>query len=406
MMYYERMKPVYTIQAIILLSLVFTGAVSNAVADATRAYVHFGAILLGDAPQGNHNMRRQRIGYLPIGAVVSFDSNAQKQRIFNYAEDVQGFEDYLLVRSDFGISGYIRDDLITVLEEKDILLSLRYNINIRALESDEVIAQITRAADKHSSSPVEVLGEDSDYYIVRLQSAGDTEAGYIDGRISKPLVDGRLIVKLSKDTDNHQPDIQVDSPAQFIDEQLSEFSEFVSGKTGETAARVIEFLSELNALQCRISSSADAELSAKIFGTGLGLRFTFVLAQQNSINSIKTLKYSTDGENFSSYYELHNVKCIDGIPHRLNNLILLSVTDPSAQIIVSKEDLPSVLKDNWARFETDRSRKMINIDGFAAYDKFMQHISQSEFLKALPRHDRLILSHALLDELAYFSTPD
>jgi hypothetical protein len=400
------MKPFQKTLPLILLLLLFTGAFSSVSADTAQAYVHFGAILLGEAPTGIHNMRRQRTGYLPIGSVVSFDRDASKVKIFNYSEDIQDFEDYIHIRSNLGFSGYIRDDLITILDEKDILLPLRYNIHIRALDSDKVVEKISRAANKHSSTPVEVLSEEADYYIVRLYRTGDTDAGYIDGRIRKLLVDGRIIVKLSKNTDNYLPDIRLDSPSQFIDEQLSEFSEFVSDKTGETTSRIIEFLSELNALQCRLSSTADAELSAKIFGTGLGLKFTFVLAQQNSINSIKTLSYSTDGQNYASYYELHNVKCVDGIPHRLSNLILLSVTDPSAQIIVSKEDLPYTLKKNWARFETDRSRKMINVDGFSAYSKFMKHIGQSQFLRNLPRRDRLILSHALLKELAYFSTPD
>lgn len=394
------------IPPIFLLLLVVTGPVSNAVADSTQAYVHFGAILLGEAPSGSINTRRQRIGYLPIGSVVSFEREARKQRIFNYSEDVQNFENYILVRSNFGFSGYIRDDLITILEEKDILLPLRYNINIRALDSNQLLAQISRAADKYSSTPVEVISEETDHFVVRLNRSDGSDSDYVEGRIWKPLVDGRRIVKLSKNSGLHLPDIQVDSPAQFIEEQLTEFSDFVSGKSGETATRIIEFLSELNALQCRVSSTADAEISAKIFGTGLGLRFTFVLAEQNSINSIKTLKYSLDGQNYSSFYELHNVKCIDGIPHRLANLILLSVSNPSVQIIVSREDLPSALKQNWARFETGRSSKMINIDGFAAYEQFMKHINQSAFLKSLPRDDRLILSHALLKELAYFSTPD
>jgi hypothetical protein len=400
------MKPFQKTQSLILLLLLFTGIVPSAAADTTQAYVHFGAILLGEAPTGNHNMRRQRVGYLPIGSVVSFDREAPKERIFNYTEDIQDFEDYIYIRSNFGFSGYIRDDLITILEEKDILLPLRYNIHIRALDSDKVIEKISRAANKHSSTPVEILGQEGDYYIVRLYTTGDADAGYIDGRMRKLLVDREIVVKLSKTTDSYLPDIRFESPGQFIDERLLEFSEFVSGRTGETTTRIIEFLSQLNALQCRISSTADAELSAKIFGTGLGLKFTFVLAQQNSINSIKTLSYSKNGKNYVSYYELHNVKCVDGIPHRLSNLILLNVKDPLAQIIVSKEDLPYTLKKNWARFETERSRKMINIDGFSAYSKFMKHIGQSQFLRNLPLRDRLILSHALLKELAYFSTPD
>ena len=149
-----------------------------------------------------------------------------------------------------------------------------------------------------------------------------------------------------------------------------------------------------------------AQLSAKIFGNGLGLRFNFVLAERNAIYSIKSLSYSRDGSNYSSYYELRDVRCVDGIPHRLANLILLKVDDPSQQIIVSREDLPQTLKDNWARFETARSEKMIIIDGIGAYEEFMRHIGGSALLQELPHGDSLILSHALLRELAHFSTPD
>ena len=49
---------------------------------------------------------------------------------------------------------------------------------------------------------------------------------------------------------------------------------------------------------------------------------------------------------------------------------------------------------------------MIIVDGFKAYEQIMQHIGRSEFLLGLPRPDHSILSHALLKELAHFSTPD
>ena len=386
-----------------LLILLCCAAAPAAQAASTAAYVHFGAILLGEAPASNHNARRPRIGYLPIGTRVYYDPQLPKQRIFNYSEDVQDYEYYIRVRSDIGYSGYIRDDLITELGETDIVLPLRYNLNVRAMDSSEVVAQISRAESKNRSMPAEILHEAEEFYAVRA-ILPDREP--VEGRIWKSLVDGRRALKLSKRDNPTPPVIRVGSPAEFVERQLVEFSEFISEKTGEAANRVVDFLQNMNALRCRISTSADAQLSARIFGNGLGLKLNFVLAERNAIYSIKTLSYSSDGSNYTSYYELHDVRCVDGIPHRLANLILLQVDDPSRQIIVSREDLPKKLKENWARFETGRSEKMIIVDGISAYEEFMRHIERSALLQDLPHRDSLILSHALLRELAHFSTPD
>ncbi len=386
-----------------LLMLLCCGAAPAAQAVATAAYVHFGAILLGEAPAANHNARRPRVGYLPIGTLVYFDPEVPKQRIFNYSEDVQDYENYIRVRSDIGFSGYIRDDLITELGDADILLPLRYNLIVKAMDSSAIVARISRAEDKNSSMPAEILHEGDDYYAVRAILPGRDP---VEGRIWKSVVDGRLAVRLSPRDHPSPPVIRVGSPAEFVADQLVGFSEFVSDKTGEAAARIVDFLRDMNALRCRTSSSADAQLSAKIFGNGLGLKFDFVLAERNAIYSIKTLSYSEDGGNYTSYYELHDVRCVDGIPHRLANLILMKVGDPSQQIIVSIEDLPKTLKENWARFETGRSQKMIIIDGITAYEDFMRHIGRSALLQGLPQRESLILSHALLRELAHFSTPD
>lgn len=397
-----KMKPGQLLRRALLI-LLCCGVAPSVEAATTAAYVHFGAILLGEAPATNHNARRPRVGYLPIGTLVYFDPEIPKQRIFNYSEDVQDYENYIRVRSDIGFSGYIRDDLVTELGDTEIVLPLRYNLNIRATDSSEVVAQISRATDKDSSMPAEILGEADEYYSVRLATPGGEP---VEGRIWKSLVDGRRAVRLSRPDNPSLPDIRIGSPAEFVDRQLTEFSEFVSDKTGEAANRIVEFLKNLNALRCRTSTSADAQLSARIFGNGLGLKFDFVLAERNAIYSIKTLSYSRDGSNYTSYYELHDVRCVDGIPHRLANLILVNADDPSRQIIVSREDLPAALKNNWARFETGRSEKMIIVDGFPAYEDFMRHIDRSSLLQDLPPRDSQVLSHAILRELAHFSTPN
>ena len=395
-----------TMRRILLALLVVSGAVIAARADTTQAYVHFGAFLLGEVPAGSQASRRPRVGYLPIGTVVSYDAGAPKTRIFNYADDV--FEDYIRVRSNIGLAGFIRDDLITDLDEREILLPLGYQINVRPLDAHEpVLGQISRAADKHGSTPVEIVGETPEHYLVRLRRGDAASGDIVIGRVSRPLVESGRLVKLSYDAELYLPDIRAGSPAQFIAGEVDRFGKLVGARLDGTDERsIVEYLKQMNALRCRIASRADVEMSGKIFGTGLGLSFDIVLAERNAIYSIKTLAYSTNGQDYKRFYQLHDLRCVDGIPHRLANLILFDVDDPSRQVIVSVGDLPNDLKTNWVRFDTGSSGKMIIVDGVNAYNLFMGHIGKSPYLRGLPHRDRLILSHALLEELAHFSTPD
>ncbi|MBL1274989.1 MAG: hypothetical protein COB30_002780 [Ectothiorhodospiraceae bacterium] len=387
----------------IFIILIYLGVVTTAVAESNKAYVHFGAVLLGQEPQGNRT-RRDRVGYLPIGTIVYFNDTNKLKKIFNY--NAQKYEYYVYVRSNTGFSGYIKRDLISVLDERELLITLRYTINIREINSDKVLLKVSCASTKTSSTPLEVIGEQGDYYTVRVYPENDSVGPFQVGRLFKPMVDGKHLVRLSKHLHNAPPVIYRSSPSEFTQKYLEKFSTLMSQKTGETTKKIVSFIASLNALRCRISSSADVKLGANIFGTGLGLSFKFVLAEKNAIYSMKTVMYRKGSEHLSEYYQLHDIHCHDGIPNRLENLILVRKFDPSQQIIISQKGLPEKLRNNWARFETKKSEKMINIDGFPAYESFMTHLSQSEHLRDLPAYDRLILSHMLLKEVAYFSTPE
>ncbi len=386
--------------------LLVSGLVFSARADTTQAYVHFGAFLLGEVPSTSQTSRRPRVGYLPIGTVVSYDPEAPRTRIFNYSEDVQDFENYIHVHSEIGFAGFIRDDLVTDLDAREVLVPIGYRMIVRAIESDDELARLSRAEDAKDSHPVEIIGEDAEYFFIKPARADDPLLEFAEGRVKKPLVESGRLLRLSNHPDRFVPDIRRGSTTEFLEEKLAGVTDYIRRKTGEDSETIIAFFREMNALRCRLTTSADMQLSGKILGNGFGLDLNFMLAERNAIYSIKTLSYSLDGRDYTSYYQLHDVRCIDGIPHRLANLVLLEADNPSRQIIVSVEDLPEGLKTNWVRFDTGSSGKMIIVDGVKAYDSFMKHIGKSPYLRDLPHRDRLILSHALLEELAQFSTPD
>ena len=225
---------------------------SSAIAETTTAYVHFGAILLGHEPQNNY-ARRPRVGYLPIGTIAYYDNNQAITKIFNYSEDVQDYEDYVYVHSNIGFSGFIKKDLITTLNGTENLVPLRYNIVIREIDSNEIVDKISRAETKSNIQSLEIIGEDETNYKVRLTWEKNDNGSFKEGRISKTMVNGRHVVKLTRDLNKRPPLIKLSTPADFITNHLSKFSNYVADKTGENADKIIEFLSLLNALQCRVS---------------------------------------------------------------------------------------------------------------------------------------------------------
>lgn len=362
-----------------------------------KAYIKFGAVILSEASDPETG-KHKRVGYLPIGTLVQH-GNRQK-KIFNYSQDIQGYEDYIFIKSSTGYSGYVTKELLVSLGTNEIIVPLRYNLIIRDIDTNEIISKVSRAKTKDDGESLKILNEDGEQYIVEFIDNNEVKIG----KVYKSMVDGEHFVKLPGDSDNFKYSVNVSSPRDFISEKLKAFSEYVSDKAGTNVEKVVEFLSSLNALQCRISSVADAELSGKIFGNGLGLKFKFVIAEKNSIYSISSLEV-LNKDYVMNYYQFHNVKCINGIPNRLENYILLSKSNTSNQVILSKIQLPERLRNNWVTFDTNTSRKMIIINGINAYTTFMKHIGKAKYLASLPYSERLFLSNTILKQVAIFETP-
>ncbi len=72
---------------------------------------------------------------------------------------------------------------------------------------------------------------------------------------------------------------------------------------------------------------------------------------------------------------------------------------------MSKIDLPKSLKDNWARFDVDTAKKMINIQGFDDYKKFVDHL-KGVYIESLAVYEKRIINHMILKELAHYKTID
>lgn len=81
------------------------------------AFVTRGAFLLSEKPTlwRSGRLVHDLIGYLPIGTVVYFDEGSATKKLFNWETDRE--EKYLLVETDIGMAGLLREDLKVNLEK-------------------------------------------------------------------------------------------------------------------------------------------------------------------------------------------------------------------------------------------------------------------------------------------------
>lgn len=382
---------------VIYLTLVQVHAAKADVLD-NSGYVKFGAFLLSEEPN-NASKKHERVGYLPIGTVVKYDG--QIKSIFNHSVDVQNYEDYIYVHSNTGYSGYLKTSLVTPFEDDEVILPLRYGLIVRDVDSNEKILNVNRAKSMTTSFPLKLLSKSGDKFIVEFEHEGEVRTGYV----YEHMVDGYRFIRLSHAEINNIPVIESGSPEQFVAESLATLSEHVAGKGGETAEKIVSFFSKMNMLQCRVSSDADAELSGKIFGNGLGMKINFVIAKQDSIYSISTLKITNNSKKSTDFYQFNSVKCLNGTPDRLENFVLLSKSFDTGHFILSKAQLPKKIQEQWSRFEIERSNKMLVIDGYPTYQAFIEHIEDSKMLSDLPHSEKMLLANSIIKQVAHFKTP-
>lgn len=398
----------------------------SARAEMETGFIRFGAFVMSLAPDQASSYHK-RVGYLPIGAVVSYDTSEEIREIFNHDPDVQDYERYVAVKSNLGFTGLVKENLVTRFGEDTLLVPLGYRIYIRDVETGNVIGKVTRARSIETSMPVTVVDETDHYYIVELAGVKHkddegifsytetdnpvdeqyiNEQGKIVGKISKGMVRRDKLIKLIPDDYKTFPVVRIRNHIGFSDEQVDSIIAGIKDKLdSEVVNKIIQHLEIYGDLQCRLSAEADAAINAKFLGTGFGFNAKLMLAGKESVFSLGSIDYSNNGHKISKYYEAKDVECKNGNPSRMRAIVFLDKDEKGKYFHLKKDELPDELKQSWKTFNRKQAYKMINVSGIEDYNIFMKHLEDAEFFNNMTQDSRLVMKHMLLKEVANFRTP-
>lgn len=411
-------------RTIITILLACVGLASaSAFSESKVGYINFGSFVLSEQVNPR-NYLHTTIGYLPIGSLVRYD-DAESKTIFNQTQDVQADQDYRMMVSNLGFKGYVEKSLITPLDDRSLLIPLRYKLIVRGVSDARAIGKLGRASGPGRNIPAYIVGEQGNNYVVEI------EATQLDGEENFTLADGIKPVASQYLSDNqttrglihksgvsrdwyvhldtsgsqHYPNIYgysvFSNDTTYIDELISEASD----NDNSLISQFSSHLQLLGDLQCRISAAADAAVSAKLFGTGFGFQIDLVVAEQDTIVDIKSVRKVNDRQQSSDYYQVQVVGCENHSPYRMQTISFINKNSADDHFHLKLNQFPEQLQSDWKTFQNQKAHKMFNITGYQDYELFMKHIDTAEFFTNMNQADRLSMKHYLLRETANFITP-
>ena len=409
--------PTGMMQKLVLLApiMVFLFFDESYAQDLSAAFVKQGAFILSKEPVLPRGGRlvHDLTGYLPVGTIVYFDRSSGIRKLFNWENDQE--ETYLLVESDVGLTGLLREDLKVDLGNNRVLVPVgNRRIPIYTISSTKDRVQKLSEFSRSDGKYLRVTDDkDDEFYIVELtwpkgKSLPDR------GKLRKKWVSSGEVLLLSpeKITPN-VPRITAGDQTQK-DEYLSKIAKKVQETVGMRMEEVLSFLKDLDSLQCMLSAEANADIGMKVFGTGLGLEFALKLKKEDRMYKLGQVVYYQGKEVSKRFFTLKDVACKDNRPHRLVNFVIQEMDlDPAKKTVVSIEDLPDDIKKDWkTSFQgKDAPKCMIRIDGYKNYNRVFslfekESVEGGGYLSTLSPYDRRIVINTIISEIAYFKRPE
>jgi hypothetical protein len=384
------------------------------------AFVKIGTFILSDehlVKIGDRNYCKI-VGYIPVGTVVYHDPDKSKKVLFNKKK--ARYETYIFVESDIGISGLLLED-IKVEIEQPVLIPVSNNIiPIQTSNSTKTDPKNLSAYSRSDGEFLVVLDDkDPDFYDVELPWTGTNDRTPDKGKLFKRYVEDGDVLHISPDTvkTQHPRIYNLTGTSKTIglaeDDYLLTLAHKIKNRVNEKAEDIYQFLKNLDALKCLVSTKGNIDIGVKVFGTGLGLSFAVDLKEKDRFYDFGTRIYYLGTQEYLKFITVKVIHCQDHIPYRAA-LFLLQKADLTTvkRVSVWAKDIdrnlnlshcPSISKD-------DAARHMFSITGYESYHRaltFLETMAEQGggYLSELNPYDCRVVLNIILSELAYFSNP-
>ena len=396
----------------ILVCLMLPGICISDQSDINFGLVKEGSFLLSEAP----NILRDGIwvhsliGYLPTGTRVIVKN---KKLVTNLKTSDD--ETYYLVKSEMGIHGLLRDDLLIQSNGKKLAVSIAsYPIQIHQPNATLDNPSKRFTLGRHGGNYLEVTGESEEgFYDVVLHRANYESTGLPEtekARLKKFYVERKQVALLDPNDSSlaREFDISWSSVTLANENIFQDVINTIKDKTAGDFEKIKTIITDANDLQCLLDSSLDGELGFKIFSNGFSLGLDVELKKKGIKYIFETKKLSRDIS--AKYYSgIGIVKC-DGVnPVRLQNFTIqegLYSSDKRFSVTLSELEKS---KSKWITTLQGKTiaNKMVRISGWNEYNQILKELngyakSGDGYLSRLPDKSRLILLNYVVSQIGFF----
>ena len=350
------------------------------------------------------------VGYLPVGTRVLIGTRKEVRNIKTSEKEI-----YYYVKSDIGVHGLLKEDLLIQSEGDKLAVSIA-SFAIPVHQPHATLENQKKRFD---------LGKYGGHY---LRIVGESEPGFYDvilhrnhyekynlpqterGRLKKFFVEKNLVSvldpgdsSLTKEFHQSWRSLDVDDES-FIKESVNKLVD----KIGEDPGVVKSLLFDISNLQCLFEASLEGDLGFKIFSNGFSLGLDLGLKKKGIKYIFEANKHNSDSG--SKYYSGLGVVQCDGItPVRLQSFTLQEGMAPTKRkFSVTLKEL-NQSHSKWITTLQDESisNKMVRISGWNEYNQLMKELNRyassgSGYLSELTEKQRLMLLNYIVTRIGYF----
>jgi hypothetical protein len=354
-------------------------------------------------------------GYLPTGTRVVI---GEEKIVTNLSSSDD--EKYYFVKSELGLSGLLREDLLVHANGRRLAISIASFL----IQVHQPSATLNKPAKRfkigrYGGDYFEVTGEsEAGFYDVVLHRASHESTGLPPtekARLKKLYVENKQVSFLDpSDADlltefNKAWNTVVDINDSYFNDVL----DTVKNNMGEDSLENIRtMLGDINNLQCLLAANADGEFGFKVFSNGFSVKLEAGLKQSGIKYLFDMKKLSLDND--TKYYSsISAIKCNGLKPIRLEKFTMqeggLSI---NKRFEISLSDLKKS-KSRWINTlqGQDVSTKMVRISGWEQYSQLLKELNEyaksgTGYLSTLSEKSRLVLLNYIVSRISHFEHRD
>ncbi|MCZ6579523.1 MAG: hypothetical protein O6927_09320 [Gammaproteobacteria bacterium] len=376
-----------------------------------------GAFLLSPEPDTlrDNLLVHSLTGYLPIGTRVVIEGEKTVTNLTS-SDD----EKYYFVKSELGISGLLREDLLVHAKGRRLAISIASYL-IPVHQPNATLEKPTKRfkIGRYGGDYFEVTGEtEAGFYDVILHRANYQSTGlpatekvrlkklYVKNKQVSFLdpADAELLTEFNKSW-NTVVDIN--------DNYFTDVLNIVKENMGEdNLANIRALLGDINNLQCLVEAEADGEFGFKVFSNGFSIKIAAAMKQAGTKYLFDMKKLSLNN-NTKYYSSISAIKCEGLKPVRLQQFTMQEgVLSTEKRFEISLSDLEQS-KSKWINTLQGRevSTKMVRISGWEQYSQLIKELNEyaksgTGYLSTLSEETRLVLLNYIVSRISHFEHRD